>query len=127
MNRTIKFKFWDWDKRTMIDGVPAMNQTIGHLNVNAYIPLQSTGLHDKTGKEVFEGDILETEQTQVRDMADEDPYHRVVKWDDEEAGFTFYWNDNKTKQTSGYKLCRATLENTFKIIGNVFENTKFLR
>lgn len=127
MNRTIKFKFWDWDKRQMIDGVPAMNLTIGHLNVNAYIPLQSTELLDKAGKLIFEGDILETDQTQIRDMADEDPYHRVVKWNDEEGGFTFYWNDNKTKQTSGWKFCENTLKNNFKVVGNVFENTKFLR
>lgn len=127
MNRQIKFKFWDVKNNKMIDGVPALNKTIGHLNVNGYIPLQSTGLTDKRGKLIFEGDILETESTQVRDMADQDPYHRVVKWDEEDAGFVFYWNDNKTKQTSGYKLCRATLENVFRVIGNVFEDTKFLR
>ncbi|MCF7843879.1 YopX family protein [Candidatus Gracilibacteria bacterium] len=127
MNRTIKFKFWDWNKKEMLEGVPAMNLTIGHLNVNAYIPLQSTGLQDKNGVAVFEGDILETEQTSVRDMADEDPYHRVVKWDNEEGGFTFYWNDNKTKQTSGWKFCKNTLKSNFKIIGNVFEDIKFLR
>lgn len=60
-NREIKFRAWDGDK--MIYDIPLYGS---HLGINDFIfgsaltIMQFTGLKDKNGKEIFEGDILES-------------------------------------------------------------------
>jgi uncharacterized phage protein (TIGR01671 family) len=86
----------------------------------------STGLSDKDGKEIWEGDIVN-----LRDG--EDIIGRgVFIWDGKEAGFVHTWEEWTDGKPTGYhrptkKLwLSASPKIEFEVIGNVFENPEIL-
>lgn len=73
---------------------------------------QSTGLHDKSGKEIYEGDIVRSNPDGVIDRN-----CKVV--------FPFYLQV-KNKLSGSYSFCSWNLSNKDEIIGNIFENPELL-
>ena len=81
------------------------------------ILMQSTGLFDKNGKEIFEGDILAVE-------TDDETLNVNVFWDEEHALFMF-----ESKQYNEKEALAELLEDysyPFEIIGNIYENPELL-
>lgn len=79
--------------------------------------MQSTGLKDKNGKEIFEGDILAVE-------TDEEVVNLNVFWDEEHALFMF-----ESKKYNEKDLLAELVEDKaypFEIIGNIYENPELL-
>lgn len=80
------------------------------------ILMQSTGLHDKNGKEIFEGDILAIEN-------DEGILNVNVFWDSKHALFMF-----ESKKYNEKEALAELLEDNsypFEIIGNIYENPEY--
>lgn len=108
MNREIKFRAWDtkrnrWCDSFSVNGVGAVDASEG------VILMQYTGLKDKNGKEIYEGD--------------------VVKWG---AGVkeTVIFRDAKfcIEGIDSYSI--PLLKNDckdFEIIGNIYENPELLK
>lgn len=75
--------------------------------------MQFTGLHDKNGKEIWEGDIISHDKTRGV----------VVVWNEEIAGWDVEFQDN-------YKTW-GSLPDFFpgeiQIIGNIYENPELLK
>ena len=79
--------------------------------------MQSTGLKDKNGKEIFEGDILAVE-------ADDGVIILKVSWDDEHALFVI-----KTKKFNEEAALAELVDDNsypFEVIGNIYENHELL-
>jgi len=83
-----------------------------------------TGLHDKNGKEIWEGDIV--------DLIPEGymPYSVEVRWDDDFACFGFWGvrQDDSGKKCGIISIDRflnhAKAYKSMKVIGNIHENPK---
>ena len=79
--------------------------------------MQSTGLKDKNGKEIFEGDILSIE-------TDEENVRVEVSWDSKHALFLF--ESKKYDEKEPLSELREDSSYPFKIIGNIHTNPELV-
>ena len=88
-----------------------------NVSINEIELMQSTGLKDKNGKEIFEGDVLAIE-------TDEGVTNLKVFWDEKHALFMF----ESKKYNEKDLLAELVEDNTypFEIIGNIYENPELL-
>ena len=70
---------------------------------------QFTGLLDKNGKEIYEGDIIELSGIK-----------REVAWIEEDAGFGLKYE----RKFGGF--CPMVIEQKVEVIGNIYENPELL-
>ena len=104
--RTIKFRGKDRKTGKWLNGTPEN----GCLDINPETVGQFTGLRDKNGKEIFEGDILDFNGLTVE--------VRLVR-----GVFAFLVNGELDEELCGD--CRTDL--FAKVIGNVYENPDILK
>lgn len=123
-----KFRAWDKEFKEMVH-VNALvfdeqvikatyqNGNIVKEDVKNYELMQSTGLKDKNGKEIFEGDILAIETY-------EGILNVNIFWDRKHALFMF----ESKKYNEKDLLAELVEDNTypFEIAGNIYENPELL-
>lgn len=86
-------------------------------NFNDIVLMQSTGLTDKNGKEIFEGDVLSIE-------TDEENVRVEVSWGSKHALFVFESKKYNEKEALGELFEDNSYP--FKIIGNIWEDGELL-
>ena len=118
----LKFRAWDKRFNNMVYGSP---MAILYLNNSDHEIMQGTGLLDKSGKEIYEGDILKPYSIEASKLE--------VFWFDQYSRFSLrhypQWleekNDNSLNSVSNIgdeshtKYC--------EIIGNIYENPELLK
>lgn len=143
--RKIKFKVWYPKTKEMLDSnaegvLIHLDGEVNHLNEDAQIIgtdnvpdvllLEYTGLKDKNGKEIYEGDILTSNHYPFQDDGKYN-YHGVVEWGEEEAAFFLtkaLANTQKRGVSHGISESLMNYDITeFEIIGNIHENPELLK
>ncbi|KAA8747128.1 YopX family protein [Paenibacillus sp. UASWS1643] len=107
--REIKFRMWDAENEQMIDGDSLAFEEyapISHLLSQEGI-MQYTGLKDKNGKEIYEGDILYDAVKSIESYSE-------VKWELEMGRFEA-WGRNLWVRSS-----------RTEVIGNIWEHPHLL-
>ena len=132
--RTIKFRAWDKINKKWMNGkdfpwtytqesTPIFSfdpQGIACMNEWDCEIIQFTGLKDKNGKEIYEGDIF-----QCLYAFDGCTNHvMVVEYNEPRAGFFPRWDYEKCQQKGVSKNMHDLEE--LKIIGNIYENPELL-
>ena len=128
--REIKFRAWDKERKIMTEVKEIFfDNEFARLefwegNVSCYEhkyfdeveTIQYTGLKDKNGQEIYEGDILKDNKSRIS----------KVIWHGSFAGFVYEYVDKSNKVYSNpnnLHLCYMKME----VIGNVYENRNLLQ
>lgn len=90
-----------------------------NIAVNPETVSQYTGLHDKNGNEIYEGDILESANKRYKE--------RYVVGYDVMWGFTFKQLIDLNSETSEYDLAQNMLFNKVEVAGNIYENPDLIK
>ena len=124
--RTIKFRAWITEAKQMIehnyiDFNDFLHKTdlLGNINHSycgdVFILMQFTGLYDKNGKEIYEGDIVSYKRN-VGNWTGKSltTIHEII--------FTEEINAFVMKDNSGYIKLRKHWGYEYEVIGNIYEN-----
>jgi len=129
--REIKFRAWDTINKTMmVDGLAVTlngefslltsrqgDGALEHrlIKDEIFILMQYTGLKDKNGKEIYEGDIVN-----VRNWGRTDEIVHItdIVWDTDDKG----WGFGQFLDVDRYDMFR-----NIEVIGNIYENPELMK
>ncbi|MDN5038734.1 YopX family protein [Streptococcus sp. SS9] len=121
-----RFRAWDKEFKEMVQ-VDALvfdeqiikatykNGNVVKEDIKNYVLMQSTGLRDKNGKEIFEGDILK-----VTNLSS---WLEVVSFNKDKAMFVSKETERKVEETPLYDLFNTDIFE-IEIIGNIHTNSE---
>lgn len=115
--RDIKFRMWDKINKTIIKDIHDSEEFWLVINNNLYDIMQYTGLKDKNGKEIYEGDIVYCQTKYGKAKA-------IIKFID--GKFVAYWNSAITHPQNRHHIACYDINKKFEVIGNVWEDSDLL-
>ena len=127
MKREIKFRAWDKEEKKMFQSMTALNLDDGvhsctfisnygdeiTVDMERLELMQFTGLHDRNGREVWEGDIV-----------DRDGLINEIIWNDDWAAFCRRIVFHSRHQSVFSFTCDDSVIS--RVIGNIWENGNLL-
>lgn len=135
MPREIKFRAWDKKEKKMkfeedgtyfFDSEGCFPDTIISIthNNNGWIWMQYTGLKDKNGKEIYEGDIIHSKWKE--DFVGQEDCKQIVYWSNKNGGWAMN-EKGKDVKLGNFHLRFHCHPKHIKVIGNIYENKELLK
>ena len=114
--REIKFRAWgvaedcdEWEIQYSFDIISSDGEIFERGSARPeWVLMQFTGLLDKQGKEIYEGDIVEFKYANIKKLK-----RAVIEWGSSGFWVVGWWN-----KIADYK--------GFEVIGNIYENPELL-
>ncbi len=124
MSREIKFRVWD---RVDYMSKPFTLQSLMGANRTEFtkdcVVMQYTGLNDKNGKEIYEGDVVEFDGYQNPDSGDTEMNIGEVRY----VGPSLcYYEDGKAVYIEDVIGHGCDVDDCAMILGNIYENPELL-
>lgn len=131
-----KFRAWDKRENTMRDVAVLLFTKGGKVNSIEYwktpselksyhvrnlVLMQSTGLIDRNGVEIFDGDVVQAEQYLTTTIPVR--INGIVKYSNR---YTMFYLDNGSERHDLYMQSLGGSIYNFEIIGNIYENPELL-
>lgn len=121
MNREIKFRAWDGKRMTIDFCIKSGGDVFQpHYDrppsLERWDVMQFTGLHDKNGKEIYEGDIT---QTVCGDGVRLSKF--IIEWDEANCRFVKHRHDGEVFDLDSLSVA------LHEIIGNIYETPSLLK
>ena len=144
MQREIKFRAWDkWESRMLWRDIFDMNwyaterndekgchtarAVKGSDDRKQLILMQYTGLKDKNGKEIYEGDRIKINVWSVHNKKEPTSFDfQVVEWDEKNAEYTWRLPPNLQRHV-GATFSAFNANRLFSVIGNIYESPELLK
>ena len=132
--RELKFRYWNPYANKLVYNPIVFKEgwTLEeYFSDRGWIWEQYTGLKDKNGKEIYEGDIVEAPIYGVWTTGNSDAifgdkiWKLSVIWSDAECGFLFKVIGSKNQPNRVYDMLDQRL-GAFEVIGNIHENADLL-
>ena len=127
--RALEFRAWWKDTKRFLDcdewymtcsGAKYLHYAVMPYKDDNFIIEQYTGIKDKNGKEIYEGDIVSEE---FEYGGEKTKTIWQVRWCDDECAFELHY-------VSGFKVDDCSLvaddEEDYEVIGNIHENKELL-
>lgn len=124
MSREIKFRAWDGFQKKMFDIKSLKLPHREDLSPEVYL-MQYTGLLDKNGKEIYEGDIVKFYPVLDDILKGKDPLATTVSYDDG-CFYVLKMNTDMCLLIDAAKAWNNYEKGGIEIIGNIYEHPHLL-
>ncbi len=128
--REIKFRVWtEWNKKMMSpeELMESKCMPIGMLMTKSnFIFLQFTGLKDKNGKEIYEGDIIKYIR-RWQDSFGEKGEEEIALIEVETYGLRLYLRQDKIWKAGLKNILHIDGVTKCEVVGNIYENPELIK